>query len=496
LVDRLAAHRTVGQAPRTQLAWLAAHGELVGLEANAVVTRAGESPAGLWIVLSGHLSIRVDRGAGPRRVMEWTAGDVTGVLPYSRMGGAPGAVRTDTPSELLLVPRDHFPALIRECHEVVAILVHVMIDRARHFTSSDLHVEKMMSLGKLAAGLAHELNNPASAVDRAAGALAGHLAEAERAAEALAEAHLSPADLAEVRSASRMCGATNPGLADSPIARADREDALTAWLERHGAATRLAESLSDSAVTLDALDGLAGALDGARLRVALEWMAASCAVRRLAAEIAMASARIHHLVDAVKGFTYLDQATAPKPVDIGRGLADTLVVLRAKIRAQAATVDLAIAPGRRAQPGLGQLDRQCPGRRRARGSGADHGRRRGPVRGRARHRQRSRHPPGGAGEDLRPVLHDQADRPGHGPRTRHRPPDRPGPQWSAGLHHRARAHGVPRDAAADTGRGMTGPRESSALPDRRMEEPAFRPARSGGPEGPPLHHSQAIRKVL
>jgi len=344
LVDRLATHRTIGKAPRAQLAWLAEHGELVQLDANGIVTPAGEAPTGLWIVLSGHLSIRVDRGAGPRRVMEWTAGDVTGVLPYSRMGGAPGAVRADTPSELLLVPRDHFPALIRECHEVVAILVHVMIDRARHFTSSDLHVEKMMSLGKLAAGLAHELNNPASAVDRAASALATHLAASERAAEALAAAHVSQSDLEEIRTASKMCGATNPGLADSPLARADREDTLADWLERHDAEPELAESLSDSAVTVEALDGLARALDGDRLRVALEWMAASCAVRRLAAEIAMASARIHHLVDAVKGFTYLDQAAAPKPVDIAKGLADTLVVLRAKIRSLGATVDLLVPP--------------------------------------------------------------------------------------------------------------------------------------------------------
>ncbi len=344
LVERLAAHRTLGRAPRGQLGWLAEHGELLRLDANEILTKAGEVPAGLMVVLSGHLSIRVDRGAGPRRVMEWRPGDVGGILPYSRMGGAPGTVRTDMPSEVLLVTRDHFSDLIRECHDVVAILVHVMIDRARHFTSSDLQVEKMMSLGKLAAGLAHELNNPASAVDRAAGALAGHLAESERAAEALAETGLSADELAAVRSASRMCGATNPGLADSPLARADREDALAAWLEDHDAPTTLAESLGDSAVTVEALDGLADTLDGARLRVALNWMAASCAVRRLAGEIAMASARIHHLVDAVKGFTYLDQATAPKPVDIGRGLSDTLVMLRAKTRSLEATVDLVLAP--------------------------------------------------------------------------------------------------------------------------------------------------------
>ena len=353
LVDRLAAHRTLGQAPRAQLEWMAAHGELVRLDAQAAVTPAGETPLGLWIVLSGQLSIRVDRGAGPRKVMEWRPGDVTGVLPYSRMSGAPGTVRTDVASELLLVHREHFPALIRDCHEVVAILVHVMVDRARHFTSSDLHVEKILSLGKLAAGLAHELNNPASAVDRAAGALNAHLARAEHAAEALARAGLSFTEIEQVRATRHLCDAPDASRTASALARADREDELTGWLVAHGADGALAEPLGESAVTLASLDDLAGTLDEARLGVALEWMAASCAVRRLASEIAMAASRIHHLVDAVKGFTYMDQAAVPKPVDIARGLSDTLVVLRAKARARSATVNLDVAPDLPQVEGLG-----------------------------------------------------------------------------------------------------------------------------------------------
>jgi signal transduction histidine kinase len=82
-------------------------------------------------------------------------------------------------------------------------------------------------------------------------------------------------------------------------------------------------------------------------------MAATCAVRRLAADIAMAASRIHHLVDAVKGFTYMDQAAAPKPVDVGKGLSDTLVVLRAKTRARSATVNLDVAPDLPLVDGLG-----------------------------------------------------------------------------------------------------------------------------------------------
>src|SRR6185369_16157436 len=158
---------------------LAARGRLVRLEPGDVLTPKTGPVAGLYIVLSGQLSIHIDRGAGPHKVMEWRGGDVTGLLPYSRLVAPPGDVKAEAPSEVLLIPREEIPALIHDCYELTSIFVHVMIDRARQFTSSDLLEEKMSSLGKLAAGLAHELNNPASAVARSAQGLRLRLSEVE-----------------------------------------------------------------------------------------------------------------------------------------------------------------------------------------------------------------------------------------------------------------------------------------------------------------------------
>ena len=94
LVDRLAEHKTLGAAPREELAWLASHGSLRQLNSGDVLTAKGNRPAGIFAVLSGRLAIFVDRGAGPKKIMEWRAGDVTGALPYSRMVGPPGDVVT------------------------------------------------------------------------------------------------------------------------------------------------------------------------------------------------------------------------------------------------------------------------------------------------------------------------------------------------------------------------------------------------------------------
>ena len=343
--DRLSAHRLLSGVPPDELAWLAARGSLVRLEKGGVLTPKAGSVRGLFVVLSGHISIHIDRGAGPHKVMEWRGGDVTGLLPYSRLVSPPGDVKAEMPTELWLIPSDELPALIRDCPELTSIFVHVMLDRARQFTSSDLLEEKMFSLGKLAAGLAHELNNPASAVVRSARGLAGGLAEVERASRALGAARLSETQRAAVERAQEIGAGDGAGFGLSPLERADREDAIADWLDRHGAGGVEADGLADSAITPEALDDLALALEPQTLPAALRWLSALCGTARLASEVEAAASRIHSLVAAVKGFTYMDQATMPKPVDVGQGLADTLAVLNAKAREKSVGVHLDVEPG-------------------------------------------------------------------------------------------------------------------------------------------------------
>jgi len=191
LVDRLVEHKTLGAAPREELAWLATHGSLRQLQPGDVLTAKGTRVEGLFVILSGHITMSVDRGAGPHKIMEWRGGDVGGMLPYSRLVSPPGDSVAQQTTEILAVHRDHLREMTRECYEVTSLLVHIMVDRARVFTSSDLHDEKMVSLGKLSAGLAHELNNPASAIERSAALLEDRLEESEQASRALGASRLT-----------------------------------------------------------------------------------------------------------------------------------------------------------------------------------------------------------------------------------------------------------------------------------------------------------------
>lgn len=336
-------HRTLRDLPEEELRWLLAHGTPARFEAGQVVVEAGGRIEALFVLFKGRLAHFRDAAGAYRKVMEWQGGDVTGQLPYSRLTVVVGRSVVEEPLEALRVPVEYLDALPRECPNLTARLVHVMVDRARAFRSSDLQVEKMASLGKLAAGLAHELNNPASAAARSARLVTEALAVSDEAARKLGSTGLTPAETTLVERIRSVCVDSPPPGVLSPLDQADREEDIADWLIDHNVDDDLAAPLAETVVTIEMLDQLAGTLSGDKLRSALHWVAAGCTVRSLARDIERAASRVHELVTAVKGFTYMDRATVPEPVDVAKGLRDTLAVLAAKARAKSASLTVEIA---------------------------------------------------------------------------------------------------------------------------------------------------------
>jgi len=344
LLERLAAHRTIGTAPREELEWLVRHGTIKSYHAGDVVSRKGEAVAGLHVILKGRMSHLTNPGGVWRKVMDWREGEVTGQLPYSRMTASPGNTVIEEESETLFIDRKDLDAMPTACPHITATLVHVMLDRARAFTSSDLQLDKMASLGKLAAGLAHELNNPASAAARSARLVTEALVESDTASRDLGAARLEPEEAALVERVRAVCIAAPATSVRTPLERADREEAIAGWLASHQVDETFAAALAETDLTPPLLDELAASLRGDKLRAALRWVAAGCTIRGLARDIERAASRVHALVSAVKGFTYMDHATTPEPVDVGKGLADTLAVLASKARGKAVALSVTAPP--------------------------------------------------------------------------------------------------------------------------------------------------------
>jgi signal transduction histidine kinase len=351
LLERLAAHRAFTTVPRAQLEWLVAVGHERTIEPGEALIPSSGPVEGLYIVLDGHLSIRVDRGAGPRIVMEWRGGDVTGLLPYSRLKTPPGEVVAEERTRLVTVDAADLRRMTQECYELTTVLVHLMLDRARVFKSSELLDEKMASLGRLAAGLAHELNNPASAVARTAKTLLNELDALDAAARRLWSLGLSEAQCLALAAWRDEHASAATSL--SPLEIADRRDAIDGWLSEHAIDGVDDAPLAESGLQPSDLEELGALVGRDRLEPVLAHVASGRSARQLAAEIDTAAMRIHALVDAVKGFTHLNQPATPQPIAIERGLADAVTVLRSKAKSRSVDVAVQVAQDLPAVDGYG-----------------------------------------------------------------------------------------------------------------------------------------------
>jgi len=344
-VDALRAVPDLRDLPEATYAWFAEHARPLPLTVGDRLFGAGRPAEEMVIVLSGAIQLLLDVGGQPVLYDTFRAGRIVGTLPFSRMTHYTGTGVVIEAGEAVEIRREDFPAMLATSEELGRRLVALMSDRVRENTRSEQQREKLAALGKLSAGLAHELNNPAAAIRRGVADLQARVAALPEGVARMAERGVLPVQIrlaAEVR-AEAAAGDPEPL---STLARADREDALADRLEGLGVADplALAGTLVDAGLDEGCLDTLAADVPPAALPDVLAWLDATLAADRILAEVASAAARISDLLASVKTYSHMDQASAPEPTDVARGIGSTLVMLSHAVRARGVRIEQDFPP--------------------------------------------------------------------------------------------------------------------------------------------------------
>jgi signal transduction histidine kinase len=317
-----------------QLQWFASSGEEIRLAPGDVLLREGDPADALFVLLDGEVRGRRENGGADSPGFVGRTGAVTGLLPFSRMTKFPLTARAITPSWILRLHKDHFPEMLQRIPELLQRLVGVMADRIREYSRAEQQRDKLSALGKLSAGLAHELNNPASAAGRAAEGLREYMRELRRLNKVLDDASLSCEERSLLAS---LEDKLVDRLASAPprdaLEQSDLEDEIASWLNRRNIpnASRLASGLVEAGVDCGALEKLGAKFRDDILSSILSRVVSSVGSERLTREIEASTGRISELVRAIKEYTYMDQAPEQE-VDVHRGIESTLTMLKFRLK--------------------------------------------------------------------------------------------------------------------------------------------------------------------
>jgi len=317
--------------PDDQIAWFLSHAEEIVLKPEDTYLHQGAPADAMFVILEGQLQARGELGG---EVFSFMAkpGDVTGVLPFSRMKTFPLTGRAITSGRVLRFPASLFPELVQKMPELASRLVGLMSDRIRETTRREQQRDRLAALGKLSAGLAHELNNPASAARRATSQLRKTVKQIKEASHQLGAQELTASQKAEIEKLEASL-IQRDGPPPDTLTISTLEDQLDTVLRSHGQNDlwQLAGDLARKGARPEVLESLFSLLDATTARAALVRIAAALEIAALLDEIESSTARISDLVGAIKEYTYMDQSPVQN-VDIARSVETTLTILNHKLK--------------------------------------------------------------------------------------------------------------------------------------------------------------------
>ena len=317
--------------------WLAEHGIERKIGPGVMLFHEGDAPVGMNIMLRGEVHIRRAQ-SGNVSFFIARMGQMSGILPFSRMKGYGGSGYTVGDVWTLDIPKEQFPEMLAAIPSMAQRCVSVLLNRVREVTRIEMQAEKLTALGKLAANLAHELNNPASAAQRSAASLFGELRNFGDQKQQLGEVLTQTGKFQlyqdwSARTREKMAGYKSRAiLPDNPLDLSDREEIFRKWLEAHDVAEPwvIAAVIAESPMTLAHLEELASILPPQALATSAAAFSSSIRVERMAETVVNSTVRIFDLISAIKDYSYMDQAPIQE-IDLAQSLDTTLTMFNSRL---------------------------------------------------------------------------------------------------------------------------------------------------------------------
>lgn len=311
-------------------------------EKGEVFFRPGDAVNDMIIVTEGEYVLELEQKGTRREIGKVEAGEVSGALPFSRLKEAKTYGLAVQNVKILYFDKENFTELVNKSYDLVQNLVGLMSDRVREYSQRRSQDEKLMSLGKLSAGLAHELNNPASAMVRSAKKLHNKL-------------HQTPEkfkNVMRIKADNDMIDAVNDVLFStlergvnndlSTLDRNDLEDDLTDWLDDHEIENLedKVETFTDYNMSVEKLEEVRQIMgENNQTGAVLGWIENVLSTEKLIREIKESSDRIAQLVRSVKGYSHMDKAPVKEDINIKDGIISTIIMLKHKIKAKQITLE-------------------------------------------------------------------------------------------------------------------------------------------------------------
>ena len=317
--------------PDEQIAWFLSQSRDLHLNAGDTYARQGDPADAMFVLLEGEFQWRGEL-AGESIVLAVKSGEITGTLPFSRMKQFGLTGRAMTEARVLRFPATAFPDLVQRMPALTTHLVGLMSDRIREVTRLEQQRDRLAALGKLSAGLAHELNNPASAAKRATSQLRDLLKKVRDASHELGRRDLTAAQKSEIEKLEASLIQMD-GPPPNALTVSDLEEELDSLLRSHGQSDlwQLAADLARKNFKPETLEQLYSTLDADTARAALVRISASLEIADLLSQIEHSTSRISDLVGAIKEYTFMDQSPVQN-VDVVKTLETTLTILNHKLK--------------------------------------------------------------------------------------------------------------------------------------------------------------------